>query len=405
MHVDLHPKFSDTAEGLRARELTSACVHCGFCLATCPTYLDNRDERDSPRGRIYLIKQLLESGEASAITHTHLDSCLSCRSCETTCPSGMRYGQLLDIGRGLMEQQAPRSPAQRISRRLLRQVLTRTRLFAMILWAGRLLRPLMPSYLARKIPGRQALKPIEPTLKTSGRRVLLLEGCVQRAATPRTNNAVRRVLAQLGIELLQAPGAGCCGAVNYHLAAHQDGLDDLRRNIDAWWPHIDDSVEAIISSASGCGAMLVDYGHLLADDPAYAEKARVIASLARDIGQVIVAEDLACLQYNTDVGPVAVQTPCSLQHGLGEPELVSEILRRCGFVLADTRDKHLCCGSAGTYSLLQRQASERLRDNKLRALCEESPGLIATANVGCQLHLDETSKIPVVHWIELLDNA
>ena len=405
MHVDLHPTFADTAQGQRARDLTSACVHCGFCLATCPTYLDNRDERDSPRGRIYLIKQLLESGEASAITHRHLDSCLSCRSCETTCPSGMRYGQLLDIGRGLMEQQAPRPALQRLKRGLLRRMLTRTRLFATMLQLGRLLRPVLPPPLAQKIPARQTLKQSAPLLQKTGRRVLLLEGCVQSAATPRTNNAVRRILARLGIELLETPGAGCCGAVNYHLAAHEDGLDDLRRNIDAWWPHIDDSVEAIISSASGCGAMLVDYDDLLANDPAYADKARVIASLARDIGQVMVNEDLSRLQFVTSVGKIAVQNPCSLQHSLGEAQLVSDVLRRAGFTLVDTTDKHLCCGSAGTYSILQRQTSQRLRENKLRALYTAGPDIIATANVGCQLHLGETSEIPVVHWIELLDNV
>lgn len=405
MHIELHPKFAATTEGRRARELTSACVHCGFCLATCPTYLDSRDERDSPRGRIYLIKQLLERGEASGITHTHLDRCLSCRNCETTCPSGMRYGQLLDIGRGLMERQVPRTAGQRLFRRLLRLVLTRGRLFAALLSAGRVVRPLLPAGLARRIPPAQPLKPVKHSAKTAARRMLLLEGCVQSAATPRTNNAVRRVLDRLGIQLLEAPGAGCCGAVNYHLAAHGDALDDLRRNIDAWWPHIDAGAEAIISSASGCGSMLVDYGQLLADDPDYAGKAGIIANMAKDIGQVICQEDLSPLQFTTDIGPVAVQTPCSLQHGLGQPNLVNEILERVGFTLAETREGHLCCGSAGTYSILQRQTSERLREKKLRALCDRDPAIIATANVGCQLHLGESSNIPVVHWIELLDNA
>jgi glycolate oxidase iron-sulfur subunit len=404
MHVELHPRFADTSAGQRARELTSACVHCGFCLATCPTYLDQRDERDSPRGRIYLIKQLLETGGASAVTHTHLDRCLTCRSCETTCPSGMQYGELLDIGRGLMEREVPRGMLQRAVRSLLRFVLTRPRLFGLLLLAGRPLRPLLPASLSRKIPGRQELKPV-PGVRDTKRTVLLLEGCVQSAATPRTNNATRRIMARLGIDLVSVREAGCCGAVNYHLAAQHDGLDDLRRNIDAWWAHIEAGAEAIVTSASGCGAMLADYAHLLADDPIYAERARRVTELAADVGQFLTKEDLSGLVFNTDIGPVAVQTPCTLQHGLGEPQLLTDLLQCLGFTLAPTRENHLCCGSAGTYSILQPGTSARLRENKLRALTREGPAVIATANVGCQLHLAAATEIPVVHWIELLDNA
>ena len=403
MHVELHPEFADTAEGIRARELTSACVHCGFCLATCPTYLDNRDERDSPRGRIYLIKQLLETGSASEVTHTHLDRCLTCRSCETTCPSGMQYGQLLDLGRGLMEERVPRGFLQRSQRRLLRFVLTRESLFAALLFLGRLFRPLLPGSLANKVPGRQILKPLPQTSRLT-RTALLLEGCVQRASTPRTNNAARRVLAQLGLDLISVPAAGCCGAVNYHLGAHRDGLDDLRRNIDAWWPLVEGGAEAILSTATGCGVMLADYGQLLAHDPDYAERARVISRLAKDIGQFLSGEDLTGLDCAGNMGPVAVHTPCTLYHGLREPALVESLLERLGFVLAPTSDKHLCCGSAGTYSVLQPAASKRLRERKLKALSAARPAVIASANVGCQLHLSESSDIPVVHWVELLDN-
>jgi glycolate oxidase iron-sulfur subunit len=403
MHVELHPRFAATTEGQSAKALTSACVHCGFCLATCPTYLDSRDERDSPRGRIYLIKHLLESGEAGASTQLHLDRCLTCRNCETTCPSGMQYGELLDIGRGLMEQEAPRALASKGVRWALRCVFTRPRLLAAMLALGRRLRPFMPRHLRRKIPAKQQLRPAA-TIQHA-RRMLVLEGCVQRAATPNTNIAARQVLDKLGITLIAAPQAGCCGAVNYHLAAHADGLDNMRRNIDAWWPHIQNGAEAIVSSASGCGAMLVDYGRLLAGDPAYAEKAQCVSDLARDLGEILLREDLQKLAVNTQVGKVAIHSPCTLQHALQQPELLATILRRTGFEIAGTTEKLLCCGSAGTYSILQSDISERLLAKTLDTLTRDQPALIATANIGCQLHLQSAAGVPVVHWIELLDNA
>ena len=402
MHVELHSLFADTAEGQIARDLTSACVHCGFCLETCPTYLDSRDERDSPRGRIYLIKQLLETGEASEQTQTHLDRCLTCLSCETACPSGMRYGRLVDIGRGLIEQQVARPAHNKGLRWLLRSVLSRPRLFAAALAMAQALRPLLPKSLRDKIPQRQTRKPL-PTGQHP-RQMLMLEGCAQGAATPNTNDAAQRVLDRLGITLIGAPGAGCCGAVNYHLAAHKDGLDNMRRNIDAWWPYIESGIEAIVSSASGCGSMLVEYGELLAHDPAYAHKAKRVSELTRDIGEVLLQENLDKLSVNTAIGKVAVHTPCTLQHALGLTDLVPELLGRAGFELAQTTDRHLCCGSAGTYSILQAPISQRLRDNKLLALTGDAPALIATANVGCQLHMQGAAGIPVVHWIELLDS-
>jgi glycolate oxidase iron-sulfur subunit len=410
MHVELHPRFASTAEGQAAKALTAACVHCGFCLSTCPTYLDKRDERDSPRGRIYLIKQLLESGAASAQTQLHLDRCLTCRNCETACPSGMQYGELLDIGRGLMEAEAPRPMAARGFRWLLRFVLTRPRLFAAALALGRIVRPILPAGLREKIPPRQSPKPastrlyVQPHTPLHTRKMLVLEGCVQRAATPTTNAAARRVLGKLGISLVTAPKAGCCGAVNYHLAAHAAGLDDMRRNIDAWWPHIENGVEAIVSSATGCGAMLVDYGRLLAGDPAYAEKARRVSQLTRDLAQILLHEDLHTLGVNSRIGKVAVHPPCTLQHALQQPTLLHDVLRRAGFDIATTTGKLLCCGSAGTYSILQSATSERLRATMLSALTRDQPALIATANVGCQLHLQAATGLPVVHWIELLDN-
>ena len=401
MHVELHPKFADTHAGQTAKALTSACVHCGFCLATCPTYLDSRDERDSPRGRIYLIKNLLETGEAGSQTQLHLDRCLTCRSCETTCPSDMQYGELVDIGRGLMEQAAPRPLASKIQRRLLRLTLSRPQLLTWSLVVAQFLRPLLPARLRQAVPLRQVQKALPAGQRA--RKMLVLEGCVQRAATPNTNVAARRVLDRLGISLIVAPKAGCCGAVNYHLAAHADGLNNMRRNIDAWWPHLHDGAEAIISSASGCGAMLVDYGRLLADDPHYADKAKRVSQLSRDIGEILMDEDLTKLTVDTQVGKVAIHSPCTLQHALQQPDLIRTLLGRAGFDIATTTEKLLCCGSAGTYSILQSTISEKLREKALQALAHDQPAVIATANVGCQLHLQAAAGVPVMHWIELLD--
>lgn len=403
MHVELHPQFANTDEGAQASELLSACVHCGFCLATCPTYLDTRDERDSPRGRIYLIKQMLETGQAGSQTRTHLDRCLSCRSCETTCPSGIQYAQLLDIGRELVEQKAPRPPHQAALRWLLRKGISRPPLFALGLRLGQLLRPLLPPSLRAQIPRR--VRTAAPPARVHARKMLLLQGCVQKSATPATNAAALRVFDRLGITLQSAPRAGCCGAVNYHLAAHRDGLEDMRRNIDAWWPAIEAGAEAIVSTATGCGSTLADYGRLLAGDSAYAAKATKVSALARDAGQVLMAENLDALAVDTAVGKVAVQTPCSLQHGLKQADLIGELLARAGLQLVASPDGHLCCGSAGTYSILESDTASRLRERKLQALSENSPDLIATGNVGCQLHLQAGSAIPVLHWIQLLDPA
>ncbi len=403
MHVELHPRFQHDPTATEASELISACVHCGFCLATCPTYLDSGDERDSPRGRIYLVKQLLEEGDAGTATRRHLDRCLTCRSCETTCPSGMQYGSLVDIGRGMIETAAPRPWAERALRSVLRNVFSRPALFRGLLRCGQWLRPLLPAFLAARIPPRQA-----PGAAPSGRhprRMLVLEGCVQGAATPATNAAAARVLDRLGISLAPARRGACCGAVNYHLGAHTQGLDNMRRNIDAWWPQVEAGAEAIVSCATGCASMIADYGKLLADDPDYAAKAARIAALHRDIGEVIVAEGAHKLAIEPGASRIAMHIPCSQQHALGQGELVVSLFRAAGFDLASTADPHLCCGSAGTYSILQRERSDRFRARKLEALTVDRPDIIATANIGCQLHLGECSEVPVRHWIELLDEA
>ena len=409
MHVELHPHYRGTSQGESAKDYLSACVHCGFCLATCPTYLDSQDERDSPRGRIYLIKQLLESGSASQSTQTHLDRCLTCRSCETTCPSGVEYGALVDIGRDLVEQQVARPLTARLIRWLIRKIISTPALFGTLLKAGQFFRPVVPGVLRKKIPVKQKLQLNAPGQHS--RTMLILEGCVQSAATPNTNAAAQRVLHRLGISLVSVNRAGCCGAVNYHLSAHKDGLDDMRRNIDAWWPSIEPGsspcAEAIVSSASGCGSMLVDYGKLLAHDPSYAHKAKRVSELSKDISEILLKEDLRQLKLDQDsvgrTGKVAVHTPCTLQHALNLPDAIPRILEGAGFELADTTETQLCCGSAGTYSMLQADISARLLDNKIQALNIGQPAVIVTGNVGCQLQLGTKSTIPVHHWIELLD--
>jgi glycolate oxidase iron-sulfur subunit len=409
MYVELHHSFANTPQGEAAKDIVSACVHCGFCLATCPTYLDAQDERDSPRGRIYLIKQLLETGISSPATQTHLDRCLTCRSCETTCPSGVEYGALADIGRNLVEQQVPRPFAEKVTRWLLRSIITRPALFGILVKIGQFFQPVLPHFLQEKVPPKQTIKSTPSAQRA--RTMLVLEGCVQSSTTPNTNNASRRVLDRLGITLVSVKQASCCGAVNYHLSAQDDGLNDMRRNIDAWWPLIEPGsqtgAEAIVSTASGCGSMLVDYGKLLAHDPAYASKAKHVSEVCKDISEIVSTESLQPLMLNREraqqFGKVAVHTPCSLQHALGLPEVIYQILESAGCDLAGTCEKHLCCGSAGTYSILQPDISKRLLDNKIQALTIDEPTVIATGNVGCQLQLATKSQIPVRHWIEILD--
>jgi len=401
MQTEISAELLDTPEGREADEILRACVHCGFCTATCPTYQLLGDELDGPRGRIYQIKQAMEGREPTRITQIHLDRCLSCRSCETTCPSGVRYGRLLDIGRALVERKVRRPLAERLLRRALVRVVPHPGRFGPLLRLGRLARPVLPSSLRSKVPSPRPAgtwpAPVE------GRRMVALAGCVQSVATPGTNAAAARVLARLGIGLAEAPSAGCCGAAAYHLNAHEEGLAAMRRNIDAWWPEIERGAEAILVNATGCGAVVKEYGDLLWYDPEYAEKAARVAQLARDPAEVLAQEDLAPLGSPGRGRKVAFHAPCSLQHGQQLKNVVEPILSRLGFELTPVPDAHLCCGSAGTYSITQPELSRRLRDDKLAALQSGGPDLIATANIGCQLHLEVGAERPVVHWLELLD--
>lgn len=399
--------LSDAAKRLaRAEEAESilrTCVHCGFCNATCPTYQLLGDELDGPRGRIYLIKQVLEGHPASAKTQLHLDRCLSCRNCETTCPSGVDYHNLLDIGRAVVDQAVPRPPLQRALRRGLRNLASHPATFKRLVQLGRSVDSLLPAPLKAKLPRSVPRAQPRPQPRHA-RRVLLLEGCVQPTLSPNTNAATARVLDRLGISVTAAPQAGCCGAVDYHLDAQASGLERARRNIDAWWPAIEAGAEAIVQTASGCGAFVKEYAKLLQGDAQYAAKARRVSELARDLVEVISVEPLEPLACHSGQ-LLAVHCPCTLQHAQKLGGSVEALLKRLGFNLSNVPDGHLCCGSAGTYSLTQPTLARQLRDNRLDALESGQPDLIVTANIGCQTHLDGAGRTPVRHWIELLDEA
>ena len=404
MQTNLAPEFRGTPEGEEADGILRACVHCGFCTATCPTYQLLGDELDGPRGRIYLIKQVLEGAPVTAKTQLHLDRCLTCRACETTCPSGVRYGRLADIGRKIVEDRVGRTPAESAVRWSLRKALGTRPLFGGALALGRLAKAFMPRELGRRIPSGQPAGPWPEA--RHGRRMLVLEGCVQPSIAPATDASLARVLDRVGISLVRAGGGGCCAALPFHLNEHDEARELARRNIDAWWPHVLAGAEAIVVTASGCGVMVKDYGHLLQHDAAYAEKAARVASLARDTVEVVAPEwkKIAPL-VAMDLGPqrVAFHAPCTLQHGMRIRGEVEELLRAIGHELLPVADAHLCCGSAGTYSILQPELSSQLRRNKLAALEADRPNVIATANVGCQAHLAAGTSRPVRHWIELLD--
>ncbi len=403
----MQTQFSDFANSLEhaaeAERILRTCVHCGFCNATCPTYLELGNELDGPRGRIYLIKQFLELDEAGPSTQAHLDRCLTCRNCETTCPSGVEYHKLLDIGRAALETRVKRSPGERLLRNGLRSLLPNPRVFKFLLGTGRFLKPVLPARLASKLPRQIAPAGERPGLRHA-RRMLMLEGCVQPGLSPNTNAAASRVLDRLGISVQPISEAGCCGAVDYHLDAQEAGLERARRNIDAWWPHIEAGAEAIVQTASGCGAFVKEYGYMLRNDPTYAEKARVVSERALDLFEVLAKEDLEAIRIQ-DEGRTAFHCPCTLQHAQRLGGLAQQVLTRLGFNLTPVPDAHLCCGSAGTYSLTQPELSQRLRDKKLDALESGRPDRIITANIGCQTHLDAAGRTPVRHWIEWVDEA
>ena len=398
MQTQLVESILKTPRGQEADRILRTCVHCGFCTATCPTYQLLGDELDSPRGRIYQIKMALEGAPVTRHTQQHLDRCLTCLNCETTCPSGVQYHRLLDIGRGYVEQQVSRPVTQKISRWLLRKILTRAYLTTPMLRIGQFMQPVLPRFLAKKVPPKQRFTSYQILPQT--RKMLMLAGCVQPGMTPRTNHVTAQVLNQLGIEVIEAPGAGCCGALSQHLSATEEARDLIRRNIDAWQTYLDEGAEAIVITASGCGAMVKEYGHLLQDDPEYADKAQRISELAKDLCEILSEADIKQLKSN-NTRRIAFHPPCTLQHAQQLNGRVESLLEAAGFELTRINDKHLCCGSAGTYSVLQPKLANRLREHKLQALQAEQPEMIVTANIGCQLHLQAGTGLPVKHWIEL----
>ena len=403
MQTTLSEQARQLPRAEEAERILRTCVHCGFCNATCPTYQLLGDELDGPRGRIYLIKQVLEGNEVTQKTQQHLDRCLSCRNCETTCPSGVDYHNLLDIGRAVVDAAVPRPIGQRLLREGLRTVVPRPDLFKSLVGSGQMFRALLPDILQSKLP-RSAPQARARPATGHARHVLMLEGCVQPSLSPNTSVAAARVLDRLGISVTPAREAGCCGAVDYHLDAQAAGLDRARHNIDAWWPSIEQGAEAIVQTASGCGAFIKDYGHLLNSDPAYAEKAKTVSALAKDLVEVLRNEPLERLGIH-NAQRLAFHCPCTLQHAQKLGGAVETLLERLGFNLTFVPDGHLCCGSAGTYSLTQPELARQLRDNKMNALESGYPEVIVTANIGCQSHLDGAGRTPVRHWIELVDAA
>jgi glycolate oxidase iron-sulfur subunit len=408
MQTTLAPEFKNTPDGDEAEAILRKCVHCGFCTATCPTYQVLGDELDGPRGRIYLMKQVLEGHAPSRSTQVHLDRCLTCRNCETTCPSGVDYGHLLEIGRRIVDERVPRPPAEQAMRWALKEGLT-SPLFAPALAAGRAVRALLPAALRAKVPAKADAGARRWPTRTHDRAVLLLAGCVQPSMMPNVNSATARVLDAAGIQTIVADAAGCCGAIRLHLADEAGALEHMRRNVDAWWPLVASGrVEAIVMNASGCGATVKDYGHALARDPAYADKARRVAALTKDLAELL--PDLVPRWKDRlrpgAAGRLAFHPPCSLQHGQQVRGVVETQLSALGFdVQVAARESHLCCGSAGTYSVLQPAMATTLRDRKLAQLAPLEPQVIVSANIGCIQHLQSGTPLPVRHWVEVVDEA
>jgi glycolate oxidase iron-sulfur subunit len=413
MQTHLAPEFQNTPDGLAAEAILRKCVHCGFCTATCPTYQLLGDELDGPRGRIYLMKQVLEGETPTRKTQLHLDRCLTCRNCESTCPSGVDYGHLVDIGRKIVDAKVPRPAPERALRWALKEGLP-SPLFGPAMKLGQLVRPLLPAALKAKVPAQQASGGWPS--RSHARKVLLLAGCVQPAMSPNINSATARVLDAIGVQAVVAPKAGCCGAVKFHLNDQDGGKAQMRATIDGWWPHVQGQdgaagVEAILMNASGCGVTVKDYGHLLADDPAYAAKAARISALTRDLSEWL-PELSAKLKgrVKPTAQTVAFHPPCTLQHGQQLRGGVEQHLGALGFQVKPTGcEPHLCCGSAGTYSVLNPVLAYQLRDRKLGHLAQTfgpaATDMIVSANIGCITHLQSGTATPVRHWVELLDQA
>ena len=411
MQTNLAKRFKESQSAEAIESILRSCVHCGFCNATCPTYQLRGDELDGPRGRIYQMKQYFEGAPANKEMQLHLDRCLTCRSCETTCPSGVNYSHLLEIGRESIEKDLPRSVSQRGLRWAITEFLNSGWIFKFSIQAAQKCRWFLPRKLTESIPMAKPpiAEVIDQHLTQQGRQVLMLSGCVQPALSPNTNAAAKQLLHRLGLSVIEINQNNCCGAVGMHTSQIEQGKAQARRLIDAWWPKIESGVEAIVFTASGCGVSIKDYGNIFKDEIGYAEKGQTISDLALDLSQ-LVAREMADQKITIDKasdGPnrVAFHTPCTMQHALGLKGVVEKILANAGFHVCHVVDSHLCCGSAGTYSILQPEISKKLQANKQAALTVDTPEVIATANIGCQLQIGNGSSVPVVHWVELLNKA
>jgi len=410
MQTHIDKNLLQTAQGKLADTILRSCVHCGFCNATCPTYQLLGDELDGPRGRIYLIKQIMEGQPATRKTQTHLDRCLTCRNCESTCPSGVKYSQLLNIGRELCNQQAPRKLQEKTLHFVMRKFFLSKNLFSVSMTAAQLFRPILPASIKKSVPPRQKLP--TQTLALHTKKILFIEGCVQPVLQPSTDHAARRVFDRLKIECVSITGGGCCGSLSHHLNAKDEAFSIIKKNIDAWWPLIETKkIEAITMTASGCGVAIKEYEHLLENDADYAEKAKQISSLYKDPVEIILdnidkhsAQQLANIFAHKaeKKSAIAFHPPCTLQHGMQLKNVVEPLLITLGYTIKPFKDSHLCCGSAGTYSITQKSLSQQLLTNKLNHIEKSNSDIIVTANIGCQLHLQSGTSTPVKHWLELL---
>jgi glycolate oxidase iron-sulfur subunit len=398
MQTRLPEALALTSAGQEADEILRRCVHCGFCNATCPTFRLTGNELEGPRGRIYLVKGVLEGETPTRRTVGHLDRCLGCRACETTCPSGVNYHRLADIGREALADRNLRPWWDRWRRKLAARFFDGSLMLRVFVAAGRSVRWLMPPALARQLPrlGRARWPDSNPE---TGDQVLLHEGCVQPVLAPTINAAAARVLARRGIG--SQPAAGCCGALAYHLDDIERAKRQIRRNIDAWWPGLEKS-RGMVVTASGCAAFLKDYGHLCRDDPAYAERAQEVTARVSDVSEFL--EPLP-RPAGTGKPKFALHIPCTLKNALGGESRLRQLLVDSGWQIVPIADDGQCCGSAGAYSLLHRHTAGQLRDARLDVLESNGSECILTANIGCLSHLAGGTEKPVRHWIEAWDEA
>ena len=410
MKTNLISEFLDTPQGAEANRILRSCVHCGFCNATCPTYQLLGDELDGPRGRIYLIKQTLEGKTPSKQTQLHLDRCLTCRNCESTCPSGVDYSQLLNIGRSIVNKKVSRSLQQRTLHLILRKLFLSRFTFSILLKTGQFFKPALPAFLKASIPDKQ--QKLHFIKKLHDRKILLVSGCVQSDLKPNIDTAAKTIFDRLNIECIESPTTICCGSLSHHLNAEDEAIQIIKNNVDNWWPLIENkTIEAICMTASGCGVAIKEYEKLLANEKDYAEKAKIISALYKDPAEIISSGDekekqavikkLTSSQIKSNKN-IAFHPPCTLQHGMQLKDIIEPILSSCGYSLQPFKDKHLCCGSAGTYSITQKKISQELLSNKLGNIKKANPDIIVTANIGCQLHMQSGTDIPVKHWLELL---